>query len=384
MANRLAAVVAALTILIALAASACTPAQSPEPGPAAKKEAPGKRSTGTWEARWAETTAGAAKDGAVVIYTSAGNALRDPLTRAFREKFGISLDWVAGTTPELAEKVFREHRAGVYVADVYLSGVSAITLLGQGQKVLQSLDPVLFLPEVVDKKSWWNNELIFIDKEHTWTGFLAFPQPPILVNTDMVRPGEVKGWGDLLQPKWKKKMVLYNPRGGAGLAWAYHISEVIMSRDYMQKFALQEPVIVNNARQQVEWLAQGKFPVAVAPRTENMQEFMKLGAPVAPVSPVEGVHLTSGAGGLGMFNKAPHPHAATLFLNWALTKEGQTLLSQLIGGQSAREDVPTDFLHPTMVRQKGGKYFNTITAEHNLKKQEFAKVAIEIFSPLMK
>lgn len=361
-----------------------------QPVPAPGQQTFSKPKTGTtvstqanWQQDWEKLKAEARKEGSLMLYTSAGAAMRDPLTKFFKQEYGISLEWIAARANELSQKIFTEQRAGIFNIDVYIAGVSAIQL-AEGN-ALQTLDPVLFLPEVLDKKAWWGGDLIFLDKQHSWVAFLAFPQPPILVNNAMVKPGEVKGWQDLLDPKWKGKIVLYNPRDGAGLAWAYHVSEVIMSRDYLRAFARQEPIVLADSRQQVEWVARGKYPVAVAARTENMVEFMAAGAPVEAISPVEGVHLTAGAGGMAFFRNPPHPNSAKLFINWALTKEGGALLSRAIGGQSARLDVPTDFLDPRFVRQAGQqKYFNTITEEDTRKKDAFAKVAMDIFAPIMK
>ncbi len=337
----------------------------------------------TWQEEWEKTKSLAIAEGSLLISGSAGPALRDPLTRAFREKYGVNLDWLSSRGDEVVQRIFAEQRAGIYAVDIYLSGATLVPTL-RGQNAVQSLDPVLILPEVLDKKAWWGGDLIFLDKEHTWVGLLAYPNPPIFVNTDLVKPGEARSWRELLDPRWKGKMVLYRPTTGAGLSWAYSVSEVIMYPDYLRQFAKQEPIVLGDSRQQSEWIARGKYPVAVAARTENTDEFMKLGAPVQLVTPTEGVELVAGAGGLSLLTKAPHPNAAKLFINWALTREGATLFSKLIGGQSARLDVPTDFLEPSVVRQPGGKYFNLVTEDHYLKKSAFAKVAEQIFAPLMK
>lgn len=341
-----------------------------------------KTQTVGWQDELEKTKAEAKKEGRVVIFSSGGAELRDGLTKIFRKEHAINLEWVVAPSADLSQKIMTEQRAGVYVGDVYLSGVSALLLAGKD--CLQSADPFLFLPEVLDKKAWWGGDLIFLDEEHTWVAFLAFPQPTILVNRDLVKREEIKGYKDLLDPKWKGKMVLYNPRTGAGLAWAYHASEVIMYPEYLREFARQEPVVVDNSRLQCEWIARGKYPIAVAIRTENATEFINLGATVELISPVEGVHLTTSAGGVALMRNAAHPNAAKLLINWALTKEGGTALSKLIGGQSARLDVPADFLDPGFVRQPGVKYFNTITAEHTQKKTAFVSVAVEVFGPLMK
>ncbi len=333
-----------------------------------------------WQDELERAKALAAREGRLVIYSSAGPALRDPLTRIFEDKFDVSLEWVAGRNNELAQRVFSEQRAGLFAADIYLSGISALTL--KGDNALESLDPVLFLPEVLEKKSWYGGELFFADAEHSWVAFSAFPQPHILVNTQMVKPGEIRGWQDLLDPRWKGRIALYDPRDGSGLHWAYHVSEVVMSRDYLRRFIGQNPVIAGDSRRLCECVGQGKYPIGVAARTESVSEIKRSGAPVELVSPVEGVHLTAAAGGLALFRKAVHPGAAKVFINWALTRDGGEVLSRLTGGQSARIDVPTDFLDPMVVRRPGVKYYNTMTEVHNKQILAFAKVVTEMFEPL--
>lgn len=377
-----------LASIVAACASGATPAAAPSPTSVTGQSpfSPTTKSEPRWQDELEKLKAAAVKEGSLLIYGSSGAAVRDPVTKVFKEKYGVNLEWVSGRLGEVMQKVLMEQRSGIYNGDVYLSGATGIFLVKQTgvENAFQRLDPLLFLPEVLDKKAWWGGDLIFLDEEHSWAAFLAFPQPYIFINTELVKPGEVKGWKDVLDPKWKGKIVLYNPRDGAGLDWAYSVSEVVMGRDYLRQFIKQEPIILGDSRQQCEWVARGKYPIAVAARTENMNEFVTLGAPVKIVSPSEGVHLISSAGGVSAFRNAPHPAATKLFINWSLTKEGGTLLSRLVGGQSARLDVPTDFLDQSMVRQPGGKYFNTITGEHYSKKQEFSKVAIEMFSPLMK
>ncbi len=358
---------------------------TPKPEQSTAKAATPKP-TPSWQDEMTRLQADAPKEGSLVLNSSAGAAVRDTLTKMMKEKYNLNLEWVSGRLGELLQKALAEQRAGINNMDVYLSGASGLfDLKAMGaEDTFVPLDKYLFLPEVLDKKAWWGGDLIFLDNEHRWVAVLAFPQPYIFINTDMVKPGEVKGWKDLLDPKWKGKMVLYNPRDGAGLDWAYSVGEVVMGRDYLYQFVKQEPIILSDSRQQTEWVARGKNPIAVAARTENMNEFINLKAPVKIISPEEGVHLISSAGGLSIFKNAPHQDSAKLFVNWTLTKEGGTVLSKLIGGQSAREDVPTDFLDPTMVRQPGGKYFNTITGDQYAKKSAFAKTAMEIFAPLMK
>ncbi len=371
-----------LTMLVAGCALAAR-STGPTPAPPTSSQVGTPAKAGNWQEDWEKTKAKAIAERRLVIASTAGPAVRDPLTKNLADEFGVDIEWVVGRNEEVMQRVFTEQRAGIYNEDIYLAGAFTIPTL-KAQNALQSLEPVLFLPEVLDKSAWWGGNLLSLDKQRNWVAILAFPQPYIFINTEMVKPGEGRGWQALLDPKWKGQIVLYNPKTGAGLDWAVSVSQLVMSEDYLRQFAGQSPLVLGDSRQQCEWVARGKYPIAVAARTENMAEFVKLGAPVEIVSPAEGVHLTASNGGVTLFKNPPHPNAATVFANWALTKEGGTLISKVIGGQSARLDVPTDFLDQTMVRRQGVKYFNSLTEEYVQVVNSYGKTIDEIFGPLMK
>ncbi len=337
-----------------------------------------------WQQEWERTKAAARKEGRLVIAASAGDVLRNTLSKYFNDKYGLSFDWIVGRSSELLPRISAEQRAGIYSADVCIDGPSTILNFAD-LAALQPISPLIFLPEALDKKAWFGGDLNYFGKERYGIGLLAFPQPFIFINTDLVKHGEVKGWKDLLNPKWKGKILMGLPTTGAGLDCVWSVSEIVMSPDYLRKLISQEPLIIENPRQQCEWVARGKYPILIGGRQENMTEWINLKSHVELVSSVEGVCIISGAGGISSFKNTPHPNAARLFVNWVLTKEGGTMMSKLIGAQSARVDVPTDFLDPKMVRQPGGKYFSTLTEAAYRQKVEWGKkYPKEIFAHLMK
>ena len=99
--------------------------------------------------------------------------------------------------------------------------------------------------------------------------------------------------------------------------------------------------------------------------------------------PKEGTYLSGSTGDVGIINRAPHPNAARLFANWLLTKEGQTLWSKAELVQSARLDVPTDFLPVEKIRDPKVKYLWADSEEFLLQQPEQGKIAREIFGRLV-
>ncbi len=119
----------------------------------------------------------------------------------------------------------------------------------------------------------------------------------------------------------------------------------------------QQAVIERNNRNQVEEVARGKYPIGLAPNADVMSNFLKLGAHLDVVYFKQGVRVASGGGGFCVPIKQAHPNAAKLFVNWLLTKEGQTVFSKGFGNPSFRADVTTEGFNTISLLQPGEKVF---------------------------
>ncbi|MFH0768307.1 MAG: hypothetical protein V1932_01910, partial [Chloroflexota bacterium] len=106
---------------------------------------------------------------------------------------------------------------------------------------------------------------------------------------------------------------------GPPVTWAQMVGGEIMGWDYMREFVKQEPTIVADARLLVDWVAHGKYPIAVGTKVEVVLEFVKVGAPVAVIIVAgDGSYLNVGSGTVSLFKNAPHPNASKVYVNWLL------------------------------------------------------------------
>lgn len=369
---------AAMSVTIILMTGCIPSAETPAP-------APGQAIKSPKESEWDNLVAAAKKEGKVIIATSMPQETNVELQKVFSNKYGIQLEFLTGRSPELHARLLAERKAGINSTDLLMTGPPSPLVILKPEGALVPLESQLMLPEVVDGKAWWGGRLLWIDPEHYQLGFLAYPQQSLFINTDMVKPEEIKSYHDLLHPKWKGKIAINDPTlFGAGNAWFTAMAEGMMSLDYLRELGKQDPVIVRDQRLQAEWVARGRYPVGIALAPEMAYNFIKAGSPIKAVIPIEGVYLTVGGGCMVLLNKAPHPLATKLFINWFLSKEGQTMYSRVAGEQSARTDVPTDFLETYAVRQPGTNYFPAIALPYQLKKVEHQETAKKIWGQLMK
>ncbi len=371
--------------LLLLVLVACAPAAAPAP-PAVPAPTTAQTGSPPWQDEWNRTVATAKKEGKLVIYSIVGPDMKAALSQPFKERFGIDIQWVSGVGTELNQKIFSERRAGLYFGDLYIGGSTPPLMDLKPAGVLTPLRPLLILPEVLDARAYFDNEIPFIDVEGKYVvGHGTGVANTLAVNSDLVKPGDLKGYSDLLDPRWEGKIAYGDPTiPGTSFTWFMYTAMVKMTPDFHRQFIKQKPAITRDTRQHVEWVARGKYSIAVSPYKERVAEFQKAGAPLKWMMPAEGLYV-SASSTLSHLDRGPHPNATRVFINWFLSKDGLTAWSKSALMQSARADVPTDFLAPEALRVAGTTYFNTSKEEVQLKvTQDALKLARELYGPLTK
>lgn len=341
---------------------------------------PGRQS---WEREWERSLSGARGESRVVIYTSLGAQTRSDLAKAFKEKFGIDVEFVSGTTADLVAKLVRERQVNLYLADAIIAGAGA-TIPMKSYNILDSFEGVLLLPEVTDGKAWRGGMVPIIDKDRQVMVFISTFIRYIIRNTDMIKEGEITSYNDLLKPQYKGKIVLQDPTM-PGNAQTFVTSLAVLwgmdkAKEFLQALAKQEPFITRDLRLQVEWVAREKYPLAIAPRIETVADFIQEGAHLGPVKVVEGGHVTGGGGGLSIVKNRPHPNATVIFINWLLGREGQSVFIKGFGNPSGRVDVPWDGPQSILSADPGEKVVQQ-NEDFVLLQSEMGKIAREVFQP---
>lgn len=344
-----------------------------------------EKSGEAWQSKWEKTLREAEKEGKVVVYGAATGQIRDALIKGFHDRYGIPVEYMAAKGPEISTKVLSERKAGLYIPDVIIgASVPAITVL-KPAGAFDPIEPVLILPEVLDPKVWWNTELPWVDKDHYFIAFLAYASNNIAVNPEVVKSQDINSYRDLLDPKWKGKMVMHDPTiAGSGRSFTAVMAFYIMGVDYLKQLANQEPFIARDHRLLAEWVARGKYPVGLAIESEAIEQMRSAGMSLQYASPGEGTYVTTGTGFLSRPKNAPHPNASIIFINWLMSKEGQTVYTDVARLQSARADIPTTNVDPFSIRKPGVKYFVTSTEEYQLRGPESIELSTEIFGKLIK
>ncbi|MBI4288046.1 MAG: extracellular solute-binding protein [Chloroflexi bacterium] len=337
-------VAAIMVILAACRPQSAPPAPAPLTQPAAPAPAtaaPSLPSASTQDAAWAKVVEAARKEGALTIYSYSwvGDA-GVGVTKAFADAYGIKLQIITGRGAEFVERMKTEQRIGQVTGDV-MEG--ATTHLGIA-KASGLLAPVGAELPAIKEKGVWNIEPLFVDPEGYFVPVIPILGPPF-VNTRLVKPeDEPKSWRELLDPKWKSKTMLQDPVVSTG---AYrllgYVSHKVFDEEALRRLGEQDPRYSTGIQQEVQFLARGERPLSILIGVPDAASSVAEGAPIKALSMKEGVvawEIVAGA-----VKNSTHPNAARLFLNWMLSKEGQTVNGRLKAISSIRSDV-ADFTPP--------------------------------------
>lgn len=361
-----------------------TPAEKVRPVEAA---APAAR--GGSEAKWDKIVSEARKEGRVVVYAPPVAAVRQAFMETFEKAYpGVTLEYSGMKGSETAGKLGAERRAGLYIVDLYIGGTT--TILSSIRDYFQPIKPLVILPEVLDGKNWLGGKLDYSDtKEELNIAFSISANSNVAYNTDLVKKGEITSFWDLTNPKYRGKIIYHDPRAaGKGLALAtFWYSNPQLGADFIRAFAANKPVLTRDHRIQAESVARGKYAIAVGTDTVTREFVMTPGIPMEMTTLLkEGAYNTTGSWSVALVERAPNPNAAAVFLNWLLSREGQTIMTTKGSVASRRLDVPVDHLHWAerldVEAYNKGVYQANYKEEIVMEKDDVSPVLKEIFAGL--
>jgi len=292
---------------------------------------------------WEKVVEAAKKEGRVVVSIPTSAELRKEFESGFQKAFpGIELELSVARGASNINKIVEEQSAGVKGIDLHIGGTTSIVTGLLAQNLLEPVMPALLLPEVRDPKHWWGGHIWADNAKKFIYGFTAYMTETIWYNTTLVKPEEISSWDSLLDAKWKGKIAILDPRspGSGESTWAFLWR--IKGEAFLAKLAAQEMLVGRNLRQLGENVARGKSAISLGLSYYTYVPFIKAGLPVKPISTIkEGYYAASGSGNVVLLKNAPHPNATKVFLNWLLSKEGQTAMTKALGQPTRRFDVDT-------------------------------------------
>ena len=277
----------------------------------------------------------AKKEGKVVWYTSVDLPLAEKVAKAFEAKFpGIAVRVERSGAERVFQRIGQEYGSNIHAVDVVNSSDAAHSIVWKKGNLLEA-----YVPEDVAK---------FYPAEHkdpggmfasfrVWVSIIAY-------NTNLVKKEEApKSFADLLDPKWKNKIVKAHPGYSGTIMTATYQMQRDLGWGFFEKLAAQNIMQVQSSADPPKRLALGERSVMADGNEYNIFQIAEKGGPVAPVYATEGSPLIVGP--TGMFKAAPNPNAAKLFCNYSFSPECQQLIIDIGGLRS---------MHP-QTKEKAGR-----------------------------
>jgi iron(III) transport system substrate-binding protein len=256
----------------------------------------------------------AEQEGEVVYYGHDGEAGIGVLLDAFKKDFPkIKTSYVRLQTGALYAKVTAERSAGRFGVDVLQ---------------LSDVSPAIDFQKKGGWEQYMSPEYSAYKPEHLSTpaGFFGVPGVSfagIAYNRTKLKPELApKGWKDILNPAYKDGISAKLATSGMQHA-QWYILRKLYGPEFWQEFAKLRPRGFDARAQLFDRLSKGDDKICALAEYAGYTLFQEKGAEIEFVSPPDG--LPAIAIYIGVVNRAPHPEAARLFVDWALSKRGQAV-----------------------------------------------------------
>ena len=271
----------------------------------------------------------AKKEGKVVWYTSIDLAVAERISGAFREKFsGIEVRVERTGAERVFQRIGQEYASDVHAVDIANSSDTSHLLEWKRQGIL-----LPYVPEDVAK--YYKPE--HRDADGTFAGFRA-TLCPMAYNTKLVKAEDApSSFKDLLDPKWKGKIVKAHPGYSGTILTATFEMVRDIGWEYFEALAKQNVMQVQSSTDPPKKLSLGERSVMADGNEYNVFLLKESGQPVEAIYPAEGTPFVIGPNGI--FKAAPNPIAAKLFQNYCFTPEAQTMMIEIGGLRSLHSGV---------------------------------------------
>lgn len=270
---------------------------------------------------------GAKREGKLMFHSVLTTKDSQTLLSAFQKKYPfIKADFWHGSTSANFQRALREKQMGQTFADVLSMVGNYVNLYKKEGLMGKYISPEakIFPQGFKDPEGYWTAN---------YTAYFTF-----IYNTKMIAKKDLpKTYEDLLNPKWKGKIGKSNDE----VEWFMGMLDFMgeeKGRQFMRRLADQDPILHSGRSLTANLMVAGEFPLALGVVHRTLEQ-QKEGAPVDmipfPVPTLAALRM------IGIQANASHPNAAKLFVDFTLSKDGQSIFN-LMSRHPVRMDVQVD------------------------------------------
>ena len=262
----------------------------------------------------------ARQEGSLSLYTSMQLVDSRPLTEAFEKKHGIKVQLWRASGEKVVQRVVTEARGGRHEVDVIETDGAQMEILHRERRLAPFSSP-----STADIPA----SLLPAHRAYVPTRLSLYV---MAFNTDKVPPAQAPAtYEELLQPKWAGRIAVE----AADVAWFAAVAKAMGEAEglaYFRKLAATRPGVRSGHTLMAELVAAGEIDIALDAHVQGVARLKEKGAPIEwrALQPAFGQPSS-----VGIAARAPHPHAAMLFADFILSRQGQEIIK-------ARNRVPSN------------------------------------------
>src|SRR5581483_5102440 len=298
--------------------------------------------------RAARLIAGAKQEGQVVLYSTMTVQDGRALAAAFERKYGVKLIHWRGSAEKIVQRALAESKSGHDGADVFETSSHRMEALRREQLLedfytpaFSELSPAAFAPD---------------HRQYVAARFAFFV---LGYNTRLVKPAELPTrYEDLLNARWQGRLAIES----TDVLWFAALVKAMGEERglaFFRRLAAMKPQIRSGHILGAQLVASGEIPVFIDAYNNNMETLKRSGAPVdwKPLGPVFGQ-----ASAIGVAKHSRRPHAALLFTEFLLSREGQEFFKSVnrvpasLTVDTPLNRFPHEIIDPAIALDEGEKW----------------------------
>ncbi len=260
--------------------------------------------------------AAAKKEGLMRLYTGmVGSDATPAIAKAFQAKYGIRVEVLEVRASELRERVRTELVANRVLADAMWTSATQTRQFAAEDRTIQPFGALPNLKNISDevRQQWQSTDM------HLPIFTIRYA---ILINTALVKDPP-KTYADLLDPKWKGKILADDFRAAGGGNTFFTVTYNKFGPDYLKRLEQNQITFTRDLRNGERRVARGEFSIFLPFTIFNLTASQ--GLPVAGVVLEEGMTYTPFS--VSLVRGAPNPNAGKLFIDFTTSLEGQGIFA---------------------------------------------------------
>ncbi len=292
--------------------------------------------------------AGAKQEGQVVLYSTMTVQDGRALGAAFERKYGVRLVHWRGSAEKIVQRALAEARAGHGGADVFETSSHRMEALYRERMLEDFYTPAFkeLSPAAFPRGH----------RQYVAARFAFFV---LGYNTRLVKPSDLPAsYEDLLQPRWVGRLAIES----TDVLWFAALTKAMGEERglaYFRRLAAMKPTIRNGHILAAQLVASGEIPLLITAYNNNMETLKRAGAPVdwKPLAPAFGQ-----ASAIGLSKESRRPHAALLFTEFLLSREGQEFFKAVnrvpssLAVDTPLNKFPHQIIDPAIALDEGDKW----------------------------